>query len=204
MLSISVFAATDPRRSARALNLRAVVDPVSSGLHDQRSRMAAENFFKTKNALLFSTAYELPQAPVLSSDIDAFSRGVQRNSLTLSQSFALNKNSTLLISSNFALFANNTGGGGTGPSAMRLEPAVQNRVEDLSSTGCGTRIRGRKAFHVSAFPLLPTFHCLRDSTSDGGRRERRRCPCGAVRPGSISCEGRPTPRCLREFLFSAR
>jgi hypothetical protein len=41
-------------------------------------------------------------------------------------------------------------------------------------------------------------------TSDGGRRERRRYPCGEVHPGNTSCEGCPTPRCLRGFLFSAR
>jgi len=39
---------------------------------------------------------------------------------------------------------------------------------------------------------------------DGGRPERRRCPCGEAHLGNTSCGERPTPRCLRGFLFSAK
>ena len=51
---------------------------------------------------------------------------------------------------------------------------------------------------------LLTNHYFQGVTIGAGRPARRQCPCGAVRPGNTSCGGRPTPRCLRGFLFSAR
>jgi hypothetical protein len=40
-------------------------------------------------------------------------------------------------------------------------------------------------------------------TTGGGRQERRLYPGGEARPRNTYGKGRPIPRCLREFLFSA-
>ncbi len=126
---------------------------------------------------------------------------------TLLHIFALIKNSTLFFSIDSALFAKKHRGWGAfcnDAGAVDPERGEGYFFGRLRRTGHGTQNISRPRFSTTIKLRLSTANYLREATSDDGRRARQQSPCGEAHPGNISCGARPTPRCLRGFLSSAK
>ena len=126
---------------------------------------------------------------------------------TLLHIFAPIKNSTLFFSIDSALFAKkHRGWGGRVSDAGAVDPERDEGYffGRLRRTGYGTQNISRPRFSITSNLRLSTANCLKETRSDDGRRARQQSPCGEAHPGNISCGARPTPRCLRGFLFSAK
>ena len=185
MLSFRVFAKLHPRRPFLARRSTLPVNVLTDRCPRTIEAPVMERISRQPRAsrgvgLVLLQDLSLPRGVLTSLRCFLFSKSFICNIYTPPHKSVANKRLTRSLNPLDATFTRNRGVGGCNPGIP----------EDL--------------LYLGPYSATKKGFAPPEATSGGGRPERRRCPCGEAHPGNTSCGERPTPRCLRGFLFSAK